>query len=51
MTLKFGLQVNILLILLFLCLLVVISLLNECSFSLRDHFLVFVVPNSYICLL
>ena len=48
MTLKFGLQVDILLVLCFLAVFVAISLLNELSFSFRDHILVFVGTNRYI---
>ena len=48
MALKFGLQVHILLVLCLLAVFVVISLLNELSFSLRDDFLVFVFTNRYI---
>ena len=51
MALKLGLQVDILLVLCVLVVFVAISLLNELSFSFRDHFLVFVVPDRYICAL
>ena len=51
MALKLGLQVDILLVLCVLVVFVAISLLNELSFSLRDHFLVFVVTDRYICAL
>ena len=49
MTLKFGLQVYILLVLCVLVVFVAVSLLNELSFSFRDHFLVFIGPDRYIC--
>ena len=51
MALKLGLQVDILLVLCVLVVFVAISLLNELSFSFRDHFLVFVVTDRYICAL
>ena len=51
MALKLGLKVDILLVLCVLVVFVAVSLLNELSFSFRNHFLVFVVPDRYICAL